>query len=44
VARSSTEKEPLRPLEAPSIERPLSALVIDEIRTEQSDVLKVERS
>lgn len=36
-------KEPLRLLEALSIERPLSQLVTEEIRTEQSEVSKVER-
>ncbi len=36
-------KEPLRLLEALSIERPLSKLVTEEIRTEQSEVSKVER-
>lgn len=36
-------KEPLRLLEALSIERPLSKLVTEEIRTEQADVSKVER-
>jgi biotin operon repressor len=36
-------KEPLRLLEALSFERPLSKLVIEEIRTEQSEVSKVER-
>ncbi|MHB1908005.1 MAG: hypothetical protein ACYCQJ_03925 [Nitrososphaerales archaeon] len=36
-------KEPLRLLEAISIERPLSKLVTNEIRTEQSEVSKVER-
>lgn len=36
-------KEPLRLLEALSIERPLSKLVIDEIRVEQSEVSDVER-
>ncbi len=35
-------KEPLRLLEALSIERPLSKLVVEEIRTEQSEVSKVE--
>lgn len=36
-------KEPLRLLEALSIERPLSKLVTNEIRTEQAEVSKVER-
>jgi biotin operon repressor len=36
-------KEPLRLLEALSIERPLSRLVVEEIRTDQSEVSKVER-
>ncbi|MHB8568303.1 MAG: winged helix-turn-helix domain-containing protein [Nitrososphaerales archaeon] len=36
-------KDPLRLLEALSIERPLSKLVIGEVRTEESDVSKVER-
>jgi len=37
-------KEPLRLLEALSIERPLSKLVTSEIRTEESEVSKVERT
>lgn len=36
-------KDPLRLLEALTIERPLSKLVTKEIRTEESDVSKVER-
>ena len=36
-------KDPLRLLEALSIERPLKKLLIEEIRTEQSEVTKVER-
>ena len=36
-------KDPLRLLEALSIQRPLSKLVIGEFRTEESDVSKVER-
>lgn len=36
-------KDPLRLFEALSIQRPLSKLVIDEIRTEESEVSRVER-
>ena len=36
-------KEPLRLLEALSIERPLSTLLVREIRTEQTEFSKVER-
>ncbi|MCL5316765.1 MAG: hypothetical protein M1503_00665 [Thaumarchaeota archaeon] len=36
-------KDPLRLLEALSIERPLSRLVVKEIRTEESEVSKVEK-
>lgn len=44
AARQHLElKEPLRLLEAISIERPLSKLVTNEIRTEQTEVSKVER-
>jgi biotin operon repressor len=37
-------KEPLRLLEALSIERPLSKILVEEIRTEQSEVSRVERT